>query len=88
MEVDTGSSKSIIAWHTLKKIAPELNQGHLRACNRRLCDYQGNNIPILGHAHFLVEKGIFSGHPPLLVVKGKLPSLLELDWFKVLGLNH
>ncbi|XP_058028035.1 uncharacterized protein LOC131192675 [Ahaetulla prasina] len=87
MEVDTGSSKSIIAWNTLQKIAPNFNKSQLTACTTRLKDYQGNDIPILGGAHLRVEKGVFSGRLPLLVVKGNLPSLLGLDWFSALGLN-
>lgn len=78
MEVDTGSSKSIIAWSTLKKLVPSLTKGHLNTCNTRLRDYQRNHIPILGHGQFLVERSSFSSRFPI-IVKGKLPSLLGLD---------
>lgn len=63
-----------LAWHTLQKLVPSLTRSYLDACYTRLHDYQGNNIPILGHAHFRVEKGNFSGCLPLIIVKGNLPS--------------
>ncbi|XP_060545241.1 uncharacterized protein K02A2.6-like [Pantherophis guttatus] len=87
MEVDTGSSKSILAWQTLKKLVPTISPEQLQPCNTRLHDYQGNSIPILGCGNFLVEKGDFSGSLPVLVVKGSLPSLLGLDWFEAWGLT-
>lgn len=87
MEVDTGSSKSIISWSTMKKLLPDLQKSHLRPCPIHLRDYQGNYIPIIGHGQFLVEKDGFTGHLPLIVVDSSLPSLLGLDWFSSLVLG-
>lgn len=52
-----------------------------------LRDYQGNNIPIVGHGQFRIKYKEFSGHLPLVVIEGRLPSLLGLDWFNSLGLG-
>lgn len=87
MEVDTGSSRSIIAWATLHKLMPILFKSHLSACSTRLCDYQGNSFPIVGQVNLWVEKGNFSGYLPIIIIRGHLPSLLGLDWFEALGLT-
>lgn len=58
MEVEMGSSKSIIVWDTLHKLLPTVPKSHLSACHTRLRDYQGNTIPIMGRAKILVERVI------------------------------
>ncbi|XP_058031613.1 uncharacterized protein K02A2.6-like [Ahaetulla prasina] len=87
MEVDTGSSKSLISWTTLKRLLPKFSKNHLSQCPVRLRDYQGHPIPILGCNLFNVSHGRFTGRLPLIIVKGSLPSLLGLDWFEAFGLN-
>ncbi|XP_060539010.1 uncharacterized protein K02A2.6-like [Pantherophis guttatus] len=87
MEVDTGSSKSLISWHTLKQVAPNIQKRALQPCQVRLRDYQGNDIPVMGGAKLLVEHKTFTGKLPLIIVRDPLPSLLGLDWFGALGLG-
>lgn len=86
MEAGTQPSKSIISWATLKKMLLSLQKSQLRPGPVKLCDYQGNRIPIIGHGCFRVEKDSFTGRLPLIIVNGSLPSLLGLDWFSSLGL--
>ncbi|XP_060541499.1 uncharacterized protein LOC117675782 [Pantherophis guttatus] len=86
MEVDTGSSKSIVSWTTIKEMMPSLQKNQLHPSPVKLRDYQGNRIPIIGHGRFLVEYDSFTGRLPLIVVDGSLPSLLGLDWFGSFGL--
>lgn len=87
MEVDTGSSKSLISWNTLKKLVPTDTKNSLKPCHVKLRDYQGNSIPILGCSRLLVAFKNFTGRLPLIIVHGHLPSLLGLDWFDFLGLR-
>lgn len=87
MEVDTGSSKSIVSWSTLRRILPAVKKTQLQPCPVKLRDYLGTPIPILGQGSFQVEKGSFKGCLPLIVVQGSLPSLLGLEWFSSLGLE-
>lgn len=47
MELDTGSSVSIISWATLTKLVPSMVKSRLTASRLRLRDYQGNHIPII-----------------------------------------
>ncbi|XP_058025500.1 uncharacterized protein LOC131191414 [Ahaetulla prasina] len=87
MEVDTGSSKSLIPWATIQQILPSISKQHLKPCQVRLKDYQGKAIPIMGCDDFHINHRNFSGCLPLIIVKGNLPSLLGLNWFTVFGLN-
>lgn len=61
MEVDTGSSMSLVSWSTTKTLVPTIVKKRLRHCYRRLQDYQGNNIPILGSGKFQVKFKDFVG---------------------------
>ncbi|XP_058039420.1 uncharacterized protein LOC131198613 [Ahaetulla prasina] len=87
MEVDTGSSRSLIAWSTLKHLVPSLEKGALKPCAVTLRDYQEKTIPTLGMGRFRVAYQKFEGSLPLIVVRSDLPTLLGLDWFAALGLN-
>lgn len=87
MEVDTGSSKSLISWDTLKKLVPTITKRTLQTCQVQLQDYQGNHIPIFVCTKLLVEYKSFTGSLPLIIVNGHLSSLLGLDWFGTLGLG-
>ncbi|XP_060546776.1 gypsy retrotransposon integrase-like protein 1 [Pantherophis guttatus] len=87
MEVDTGSSKSLIAWATLSKLLPGLSRRRLKPCPVLLKDYQGKAIPTLGYDNFMVSFRSFSGKLPLIVVRDARPTLLGLDWFAALNLS-
>ncbi|KAG8136110.1 hypothetical protein E2320_009098 [Naja naja] len=48
MEVDTGSSLSLISWKTLKNLLPDFKRKQLSPCSLSPRDYQGQPIPVLG----------------------------------------
>lgn len=87
MEIDMGSSKSIVSWSTLQKLVSSIQKSQLSACHLKRRDYQENYFPIIRHGQFLVENKKFTSCLPLIVVNGTLPSLLGLDWFYSLGLG-
>ncbi|KAG8136180.1 hypothetical protein E2320_009153 [Naja naja] len=82
MEVDTGSSLSLVTWSTIKRLVPKMAKKRLRPRSLTLRDYQGNKIPILGLTKVTVVFKQFKGRFPLIVVERALPSLLGLDWHK------
>ncbi|XP_058038703.1 uncharacterized protein K02A2.6-like [Ahaetulla prasina] len=86
MEIDTGSSVSIIAWHTISRLVPSLKKHQLDRARLKLHDYQGNHIPILGSGYFQVQYKNFNDRLRIIIVDGILPSLLGLEWFDALGL--
>lgn len=85
--MDTGSSRSLISWASLKALSPRVSRLQLQPCNVLLKDYQGSQIPTLGCSTFHVVYGTFSGRLPLIVVKHDRPSLIGLDWFSALHLS-
>ncbi|XP_032069735.1 uncharacterized protein K02A2.6-like [Thamnophis elegans] len=87
MELDTGSATSIVSWSMIKRLLPQLSKRQLQDCNLTLRDYQGNLIPVIGTRKVRVQFKGFSGRLPLIIVEGRLPSLLGLDWFQSLGLQ-
>ncbi|XP_032068760.1 uncharacterized protein K02A2.6-like [Thamnophis elegans] len=87
MELDTGSATSIVSWSTMKRLVPQLSKRQLQNCNLMLRDYQGNLIPVIGTRKVRVQFKGFDGRLPLIIVEGRLPSLLGLDWFQSLGLQ-
>ncbi|XP_060116324.1 uncharacterized protein K02A2.6-like, partial [Heteronotia binoei] len=86
MEVDSGSSISIIAEETLRKLCPP-QRLQLRPANFILRDFQKNPVQIAGWARVQVERGSFYGPLDILVVKRQLTTLLGLAWFKPLGIR-
>ncbi|XP_032069854.1 uncharacterized protein K02A2.6-like, partial [Thamnophis elegans] len=87
MELDTGSATSIVSWSTIKRLLPQLSKRQLQDCHLTLRDYQGNLIPVIGTRKVRVQFKRFDGRLPLIIVEGRLPSLLGLDWFQSLGLQ-
>ncbi|XP_013911758.1 PREDICTED: uncharacterized protein LOC106540965 [Thamnophis sirtalis] len=87
MEIDTGSSLTIMSWTMLKKAVPNLSRHKLKVPDLYLSDYQGNRIPVLGQGTFQVQFKSFNGLLPVTVVGRVLQSLLDLDWFQSLGLG-
>ncbi|XP_060112835.1 uncharacterized protein K02A2.6-like [Heteronotia binoei] len=86
MEVDSGSSISIIAEETLRKLCPP-QRLQLRPANFILRDIQKNPVQIAGWARVQVERGSFYSPLDILVVKRQLTTLLGLAWFKPLGIR-
>ncbi|XP_013913085.1 PREDICTED: LOW QUALITY PROTEIN: uncharacterized protein LOC106542012 [Thamnophis sirtalis] len=87
MEVDSGSSRSLLSWAAFSRLCPKVSQAQLLPADTTLWDYQGNLIPTLGSFPISVAYGSFQGKLPILVVKKSLPALLGLDWFPALGLS-
>lgn len=86
MEIDIGSSVSIISWSMLKRLVLSTVRNRLVSCWFRLRDYQGNHIPIVGYGRFRKQYKKFCDRLKIIVVGGSLPSLLGLEWFDALGL--
>lgn len=86
MELDTGSSVSVISLETLKRLYPGW-VGGLRPANNVLIDFQKNPVPMLGVDKFWVKCWHFSGLLDLLVVGGHCTSLLGLACFAPLGIE-
>lgn len=79
MEVDSGSSLSLVSWSTIKWLVPRITKRWLKPCSLRLRDYQGNNIPILGSYKARVKFKSFWGRLKLIIVDISLPRLLGLN---------
>ncbi|XP_060110493.1 uncharacterized protein K02A2.6-like, partial [Heteronotia binoei] len=86
MEVDSGSSISLIAEETLRELCPR-QRLQLRPADFILRDFQKNPVQIAGWARVQVERGSFHGPLDILVVKRQLATLLGLAWFKPLGIR-
>ncbi|XP_060100949.1 uncharacterized protein K02A2.6-like, partial [Heteronotia binoei] len=86
MEVDSGSSISIISEETLKRLCPR-RRLHTRPADFVLRDFQKNPVHIVGWARVNVERGSFRGPLDILVVKRQLTTLLGLAWFQPLGIQ-
>ncbi|XP_058032676.1 uncharacterized protein K02A2.6-like [Ahaetulla prasina] len=87
MEVDTGSSITIMSWNNLEKNLPAIAKRKLRPQKLKVQDYQGNRIPVRGVTTVHVKYGQFEKTLPITIVDGTLPSLLGLDWFRKLGMG-
>ena len=84
MEVDTGSSRSIISEATFHKCFPEklLSQSLVR-----LRTYSGDEVTVCGELSVMVEYKEQKVTLPLLIVKGGGQSLMGRDWLSFLKLN-
>ncbi|XP_077180345.1 uncharacterized protein LOC143831150 [Paroedura picta] len=78
MELDTGSSLSIISNATLKRLCPH-GGPPLRPLPYIVKDYMGGRVPIKGVGDFHVCFRDFAGKLPLVIVEGERTSLLGLD---------
>ncbi|XP_032075671.1 uncharacterized protein K02A2.6-like, partial [Thamnophis elegans] len=87
MEVDSGSSRSLLSWDMFSYLCPTVSQNKLAPSRVLLRDYQGKLIPVLGSFPIPVRYGKFEGELPIIIVKNDLPALLGLDWFEALGLS-
>ncbi|XP_060539046.1 uncharacterized protein K02A2.6-like [Pantherophis guttatus] len=86
MEVDSGSSLSMVSWTTIKKLLPHITARDLKRQRLTLIDYQGNRIPVVGIDKFNVAYKTFKATLPLTIVDRDRPSLLGMEWFEPLGL--
>ncbi|XP_060110491.1 uncharacterized protein K02A2.6-like, partial [Heteronotia binoei] len=86
MEVDSGSSISIISEETLRDLCPG-RWFQTRPADFVLRDFQKNPVQTAGWARVNVERGSFKGWLDILVVKRQLTTLLGLAWFKPLGIR-
>ncbi|XP_058042246.1 uncharacterized protein K02A2.6-like, partial [Ahaetulla prasina] len=87
MEVDTGSSITIMSWDTLVRDLPAIAKRQLQTQKLQVQDYQGNRIPVRGVTSVQVKYGQFKKTLPITIVDGTLPNLLGLDWFRALGMG-
>ncbi|XP_053229110.1 uncharacterized protein K02A2.6-like, partial [Podarcis raffonei] len=85
MELDTGSTLSIISAKTLRKLCPT-GGPKLRPAPFTLRDFQKRKVPTMGVGTFRVQYRGRTRQLDLLVVKGSYISLLGLAWFGPLGL--
>ncbi|XP_032997764.1 uncharacterized protein K02A2.6-like [Lacerta agilis] len=86
MELDTGSSYSIISDKTFRELFPK-RPPPLRPATVVLRDFQRNIIQLRGMGTFKVQ---FKNHIKkldLIITKGPFTSLLGLAWFGPLGLS-
>ena len=85
MELDTGSSVSLIGQDTFErlKVRPKL-----RSCSARSKTYTGQSIPVLGEFDTSV---MYEGNSyrtlTVVVVKGARTNLLGRDWLKKISIN-
>ncbi|KAL3184055.1 hypothetical protein MRX96_006167 [Rhipicephalus microplus] len=87
MEVDSGSTFSLISEATARQIFPNGRILKLKQLDVVMKDYQGNCIAVQGMATVTVKFRGFAGPLKLVIVKGQRQSLLGLDWFPALGIK-
>ncbi|KAL3221989.1 hypothetical protein MRX96_029043 [Rhipicephalus microplus] len=87
MEVDSGSTFSLISEATARQIFPNGRIPKLKQLDVVMKDYQGNCIAVQGMATVTVKFRGFAGPLKLVIVKGQRQSLLGLDWFPALGIK-
>ena len=83
MEIDTGTSLSLISDDTRKLLWPNKQ---LQPSTAKLKTYSSESLPIKGRMLVKVQYGQQDAKLPLLVVQGKGPSLLGKIGFKVCNL--
>ena len=86
MELDTGSSYSIISAKTLKELCPD-GGPPLRPAPIVLRDFQRKRIQLKGMGTFKVQFKKYTKNLNLIITKGPFTSLLGLAWFGPLGLS-
>ncbi|XP_026526821.1 uncharacterized protein K02A2.6-like, partial [Notechis scutatus] len=87
MEVDSGSSLSMVSWKTFKQLIPDIHRQDLSTQKIILRDYQGNRIPVAGSRHVQVSFKDHTATLPITIVNRDRPSLLGLQWFAPLGIE-
>ena len=84
MELDTGAAVLLVSEDTFNQHWPELD---LQDSNARLKTYSGECLEILGSVDVRVKYGEQQVTLPVVVVKGKGPSLFGRNWLEQVKLN-
>jgi len=84
MEVDTGSSVSLVSQSTFRKLWPERK---LSECKYRLRSYAEEPIKVLGCTEVELKYKGQEARLPLIVVEGSGPTLLGRSWLKHIVLD-
>ena len=84
MEVDTGTSVSIMSEDTYRKIWPKKK---LVESSGKLQTYSKEPLPVVGARDVFVQYEGQSATLPLIVVKGNGPMLLGRNWLGVIRIN-
>ena len=87
MELDTGASYSLISEQTYQSIWPEKDGPGLKESSVKLHTYTGEQVEVVGHITVSVYCDNQTVELPLLVVKGKGPSLFGRNWLNKIKLN-
>ncbi|XP_054830333.1 uncharacterized protein K02A2.6-like [Eublepharis macularius] len=87
MEVDSGSALSIISKDLFDRVCTGGRSKRLEPSDLILTDFQGRRVPVAGVGLVKVSYKQFQGPLHVVVVKGRLTSLLGLDWFEALGIH-
>ena len=85
MEIDTGSSLTLVSAATFSGIGDSRN---LEKTFQRVKTYSGDVLPVLGRLTVRVEvRNVPAVDLPLTVMAGKGPSLLGRDWLRELKVD-
>ena len=87
MEIDTGASWSIVSEETYQDLLKSGRDLPLRECDIQLRTYMGESLPIMGRVVVHVEANHQEAELPVLVIRGKGPSLIGRDWLAKLRLD-
>ena len=80
MELDTEASRSIISEEEFCRLWPGKDRPVLTPCDCRLKTYSGEILPVCGQVMVSVAYEGQGAQLPLIVVKGKGPSLFGRNW--------
>ncbi len=84
MEIDTGATLSLMAETMFRQLWPRRS---LNVTTVRLCSYSKEPITVLGSVNVNTSYKGQTAQLPLLVVKGKGPTLLGRNWLEELQLD-
>lgn len=87
MEIDTGAALSVISETTYQHTWERSQAPQLQGTRIKLRTYTGQEIPVKGELHVMVEHGSERKELVLIVTRGQGPSLLGRNWLETLKLN-
>ncbi|XP_058022360.1 major histocompatibility complex class I-related gene protein-like isoform X2 [Ahaetulla prasina] len=87
IEVDTGSSITIVSCDNVTAILSHIRKDKLEHQRFRVQDYQGNRILMEGIATVNVTYSPYRKQLPVTIIRGNLLNLLGMDWIRVLGMG-
>lgn len=85
MEVDTGSSYSVISYRTYTNLWKDSGPVIKKVTDLPLSDFQGKRIPLMGYCEVNATFKQYQANVQLLITKEHRASLLGYDWFPSLG---